>query len=65
VKIIEEMPIMHRARAGVRGKRVVHVVSGCAITGDSGAKTGKKVIIVCMRKTTLVPAAENAEDMCD
>jgi nicotinamide mononucleotide (NMN) deamidase PncC len=49
VKRVEEKKSVHRTREGVRGRSTVHAVSESVNAGDSGAKIGKKVMMIYIR----------------
>ena len=62
MKRVEEKNSVHRTRAGVRGRSAVHAVSDSVMGGDSGAKIGKNVIIICINDPLLPDALHVGED---
>lgn len=47
VKIVEEKKRVQRTRDGASGRRALHAVFLLVMAGDSGARIGKKVMMIC------------------
>ena len=47
MKRVEEKKSVQRTSAGASGRRALHAVSLLVIAGDSGARMGKKVMMIC------------------
>lgn len=47
MKIVEEKKRVQRTRDGASGRRALHAVFLLVMAGDSGARIGKNVMIIC------------------